>query len=144
MNLQINLIGFWEEYTKNSRCPSIHKYQTAIGNDLSKGYLDYLKHGIAFMGVRTAINCVLDHNNIITPHGMIYTDGKWIWSDAFIYYVENYNFSIPNDFRTHIDHKKNLKPTIDLSKHDTRIKYMEIVDIVLGHSISSDPNITIY
>ncbi|MEZ4886494.1 MAG: hypothetical protein R3E32_17285 [Chitinophagales bacterium] len=98
----MNALGFWKEfYFRGDNLPSIFEngVLTKKGEQDEKIHpkiIAYLKSGIWLFKARSLFICLLTEEVIGTPY--TYTDGKWYWTTEYIYYLENYNLSIPTDF----------------------------------------------
>lgn len=70
-----------------------------------KKAIKYLRSGRAIVLSLGAAYDIFDESKIAgTPS--IFTDGIWAWKNSIIYYLENYNLELPNEFLIHMEKNK--------------------------------------
>lgn len=111
---KIEKIGFWKEYTLYPDDNSVHDLVFNEKQPNKKEILEYLDSGVRVLLTRGVNECKL-HGNIFAPYGKVFFDGKWLWSEGFVYYFKKYNLEIPQRFLEHIE-KNNF--TIPIKKED--------------------------
>lgn len=95
----MNKLGFWKEfYFRGDNLPSIHKNGSLKKrNDvIDQDVINYLKSGVWLYKVRSIFECIITGEYVGTPY--VYTDGEWFWTTEYIYYLENYDIFIPEEF----------------------------------------------
>lgn len=63
---------------------------------------DYLRAGNAFAVTGVAVDDILDPERTNIAVLMTMTDGQWEWPSDLLYYFEEYNVAIPDDFVRHM------------------------------------------
>lgn len=96
----IKLIGFVSEYHPDA--PEAQPYKSYFReSDVEDKYrnevLGYIKNGILFSASMRAIEDLVSGEDVGSD--AYYTDGKWIWPEYMIYYLENKpNYIIEDQF----------------------------------------------
>lgn len=104
----MNKIGFYREYTRDLADISVLSLKDGDKQDISDQVLNYLKNGYFVEGQRESFTCPLT-GRVIIPN-IIYTDGVWIWTTGLIFYVENFNIALPDEFLNHMHINKYKNP----------------------------------
>lgn len=130
---QMFAIGFWQEYTNNLLTPSIFDHVIEdVESNVKDKYLNYLNAGRMFLGVREVLECALDSTKDVSPHNIIYTDGKWIWSSGLAYYVDHYNFFLPKEFTQYMKEQQYTVPNLNLEDDDIRMPYIKAAKSIIN------------
>lgn len=127
-------LGFWKEYTSNPEDESILNAKFDIENLYKKRILEYLNSGIEILLTRGAKRCKLDEK-IFAPHGKIYFDGYWIWSEGLIYYFEKHGLKLPSDFLNFLE---NNNYSIQIKKENLNEDSLELMSNLAYSLIESD------
>lgn len=102
------VIGYWKEETysfenqKNILVSLIELKNKKVEYPKEK-ILDYLKQGYFLLGFRGYSKDIFEPSNLIESGGTLYGDGEWVWTHDVIYYVQNYNIGLPDDFLSHVE-----------------------------------------
>lgn len=71
----------------------------SISTDIKQKVIQYLKSGISIAFCPTIVKDKFDDTKgIININPTTQTDGEWTWSSVLIYYLENYDIPLPEDF----------------------------------------------
>ncbi len=98
-------LGFWKGF-RNKSFPSIFDENlTKRTTRVDDRIMNYLKNGIWLTKLRTIFFCPITEATIDTT---VYTDGEWLWSSEYIFYLGKYDIEIPEAFIKYLV-KKNFK-----------------------------------
>lgn len=123
-NYQFKTIGFIEKHDESmvlSEYMDNHMvFDASIINEVErKKIINYLTQGTVVHSTPLAL---FDENTYIAPH-MLLSDGEWIWTSHFSYYLNKFDFSrMTSEFLNHLRNKKykssplskELKTNIDI------------------------------
>lgn len=122
----MNKLGFWKEFHfRGDNLPSIFEKGNLEKREekIKPNVLKYLKSGIWLVKTRSVFNCVITEERIGYP--CIYTDGEWFWTSEYIYYYENYNLEMPEEFiKTMESNCFKIKEEIGKEKINTLTEYI--------------------
>lgn len=94
------------------------RYRHTTPVDIKQQALEYLKSGYTIAYHKSCQKDRIDESKGIPCSGSArHTDGEWAWSSELIYYLENYDIPLPQDF---ISHMKNSSWIVDKEK----VKYI--------------------
>lgn len=101
---KLKRLGFYKELKHVSSEISLRE---DVGrNNLSVGdsqkTIEYLRSGYVLAISASYAFDVLSEEKVIIDSISILTDGEWVWSNDYIYYLEKYNLSLPKDFINYI------------------------------------------
>ena len=65
-----------------------------------------MKQGIVFMKCTGILFDILKEHKKGIGAGHLITDGNWVWPDVAVYYIENYDLQIPDDFLQNLIDRK--------------------------------------
>ncbi len=113
--------GFWNEYGEGyENCPSVFDFiDKTINETYDKTLLcNYLNNGIVL--VSTSLHCFPSPvDGKITYGSVSYrTDGKWVWFDNIVSFIENDNLTIPEVWYQEIEAKKFIFPDVSSDQLD--------------------------
>lgn len=103
-----------------------HELSQANTHKIDVNILSYLKKGNIVVTTRTfGWKCITGEFIIGSPS--IYTDGQFVWSTEYIYYVEKGKIQVPKFFLKKIKNNKYVIPNIkDISK-----KKLELISLII-------------
>ena len=116
--------GFFKEI-KNSKetDPSMKKYiNKKISN--KKKICKYLSEGIVLAACGEVVSDVLNPENGVIGTSDAVTDGSWLWPGDLVYYVENYNLELPQEF---VDSMEENDWAIPIKKNEIELEEIEVV-----------------
>jgi len=123
-----DILGFWLEYRKNTSEKSLG--DEAFGQDygsLKEKIIQYLQGGINLLSLRTIFYDIKDKDEMGVP--VIYTDGEWLWTTEYIYYIDKYDLKIDQAFLKYLLNRSFKLPT----KEDIGMdRIIELEDSISG------------
>lgn len=122
--MKLTRLGYYKEMSHGDETdPSIKDYINKSIKNKSK-ICKYLSEGIVIAACgEVVVDAINPDNGIIgTPDDL--TDGKWIWPADLVYYVNNYNLELPEDF---INTMEMNNWQIPISEKDIDITEIEVV-----------------
>ena len=96
----ISLIQY-DEFGKNMDLPSIKDSFNKGKYDGQSKIIDYLKKGKVTAVSMGKVFDVFTGKEIMHENKLM-NDGMFSWTSALIYYVENYNLRLPEEFEKHV------------------------------------------
>lgn len=122
-------LGFiWEHENIKNGIKNFKEFHYSISPRKSE-ILEYLKNGETIAVTMNIIESLYEGDNNIIGGVTYLTDGKWIWPNYLIYYLEKFNIEINNEFVDYVLEKKNKESVknIDKKKAMNYLKEMKIV-----------------
>ncbi len=106
----MKILGFWKEY-RGPKLPFLLKTETTLlrSKPIDSKVIKYLEAGIWLYKLRTKFDCIISGEKIGTPY--VYTDGEWLWTTEYIYYLNKYEINIPEEFIEKMIKTKFVVPT---------------------------------
>ena len=110
-------IGYFEEYEyglkqSGSIKSLINKF--VGGEDLKQKVLKYMMDGYVSSVSPCFVYDIISDNNLLIGELQTLTDGTYYWPSNYIYYIENYDILVPNEFISHMKENNWKVPNIDL------------------------------
>lgn len=106
------IIGYWKEekhYFENQNIRiSLIELKNKKAEYPKEKVIDYLKNGHYISGHRGYTKDLFDESKKTAGGKSEITDGMWVWTQDVIYYIENYNIGLPDEFLIHME-KNNYK-----------------------------------
>lgn len=95
----IKTIGIWKEFGWKFE-PNACNVNLFPSKELTypNRVISYLLNGISLITLRNIIQCIETGEEIGVQ--TLYTDGKWVWTEAFWFYVMKGRVEIPDAFLT--------------------------------------------
>lgn len=92
----------------------LYKSGKRIDQSIKKNIIDYLTKGKPIAFCPAVVHDELDNQHpVITVNPETRTDGYWTWNSTIEYYIDKYDFPLPEDF---INHLININWKMDYSK----------------------------
>ncbi len=91
--------------------------------------LKYLKNGESIAVTMNMVESLYDGDNNIIGGLTYLSDGKWIWTNYLIYYLEKFDIEITDEFVEYVLNKKNMQSEKNFNKQNA-IKYLNEKKIV--------------
>lgn len=116
INEKIKVIGRFKENYPTLMIPSINELISDVPLENKKEILNYLKSAKVISAAPGKIIDIIK-NETINIQLLMYSDGEFAWRSDTIYYFENYNLDLGNEFVNHIKKKiKSIPNTIEMIK----------------------------
>jgi hypothetical protein len=108
--MRLNTFGFWREFgwylNNQSILLGIPEYKERCF-DVEDDFIEYLESGVPLTGLRLGVKCPFTGENLKSPSS--YTDGKYVWTNAYIHYLSKGVISLDEDLAKHIK-ERNFTP----------------------------------
>ncbi len=97
------ILGFWKEYGWHNFSKKIEEenFFDRFYYNTEKRALEYLRSGISLIAIRRYVECIFTGEPIGSPTA--YTDGEFVWTQEYIYYIQNGYLELPKNFRNHME-----------------------------------------
>ena len=96
----MKILGFWKGFRREDMPSIFDENLIERTSKVDKRIINYLKKGIWLTRLRTTYDCPITGETIGTPTA--YTDGEWIWTTEYIFYLEKYDILVSNEFYKHL------------------------------------------
>lgn len=114
--MKLKQVGFYKELRHGSpEGDSLEEARADSAQDRQNKILEYLKCGKIFIASPGLVKDVLSSEGKIIGSANILTDGNWAWPQDLIYYVQNYNVALPEEFVSHMANNTWKIPDVDLT-----------------------------
>ncbi|RMG56692.1 MAG: hypothetical protein D6722_26000 [Bacteroidetes bacterium] len=106
------IIGVWANFWTGRNSPYLPESAQKESSSCLPEVIQYLDEGVRLISQRGGqVACPYTGKNIGFP--TILTDGDWLWSREYLYYVREFNFEIPPPLLHHIALNAYQPPTAE-------------------------------
>lgn len=101
--MRLRQVGFFHELEHGD--PDGPSLRDAVNESPSQDrdrIAGYLRAGSVFAATGMGVDDVMDPERTNVAELMTMTDGEWEWPSDLVYYVEEYNVALPEDFVDHM------------------------------------------
>lgn len=102
----MQLLGFIREYEQNNSLKKFKEYKLFEKNSRKAQVLKYLRNGIPIATKMHIIESLKNDDDTILGGIIYFSDGFWIWTNYYIYYLDRYDMEIDIDFINHLHNNK--------------------------------------
>ena len=111
--MRLRQVGFFRELAHGDPDgPSLRDAVREAPPSERERIANYLQAGNAFAVTGMAVDDVLDPDRTNIAELMTMTDGEWEWPSDLLYYFEEYNVAIPEDFVGHMRARNWTPPSL--------------------------------
>lgn len=119
----MKILGFWKGFRREDMPSIFDENLIQRTSKVDERIINYLKKGIWLTRLRTIISCPITDEGIGSP--ATYTDGEWIWTTEYIFYLEKYDLLISKDFYRHLLKKDFIIPDENTLSEELLINLMD-------------------
>jgi hypothetical protein len=119
MSVKLKRVGFFTELEHgDADGVSLKQSISSSQHPEKQKIINYLRSGICFIFSPGLVTDVLSESEEIISSLRILSDGTWAWPNCLIYYVDEYNVNLPDEF---IDFMKNRNWMINSNEIDLNL-----------------------